>query len=83
MTKIINAAPGYVENPAKKYSRNLRCICQSGKKIKHCHGKNDFVPVDQARDFLSMVKFVNDQYLKHKKEQYDEKAKAIQSQKEI
>lgn len=76
---IIHSAPGFVKNPAKAYSRNLKCICQSGKKIKNCCGKNEMVPIDQAIRFKKLIKLVNDQYLAQAKKRHAEKAKAIQS----
>lgn len=65
MNKIVNPAPGYVRNPAKNYTRNLKCICQSGKKIKNCCGKEDYVTIHDAKVFNDMIKFVNEQYSKY------------------
>lgn len=35
--------PGLERNPLRRY-RNLPCPCQSGQKVKRCHGRLDALP---------------------------------------
>lgn len=39
--------PGYDWNPLRKH-RNIACPCESGKKAKHCHGKDDLLPIEMV-----------------------------------
>lgn len=57
---IIAPSEGHASNPlrASKYS-NLPCVCESGKKVKKCCGKDLYVPKFLATEIKELLQLKN------------------------
>lgn len=54
---VYSAKPGFGFNPLRAY-RNLPCPCNSGRKVKRCHGMIDILPleeIEKAKGYLRML----------------------------
>lgn len=49
--------PGYDWNPLRAH-RNIPCPCESGKKAKHCHGRDNTIPASQVKTLRTYLKAI-------------------------
>ncbi len=58
-TRYYIPRPGHAWNPLRK-RRNMKCICDSGKKVKHCCGQLETVSVEDAVRVRMILKLMDE-----------------------
>lgn len=56
---VSSPEPGYMRNPLKRVNRNIRCICDSGRKVKNCCGREKYVPISWGEQIIELFRELN------------------------